>query len=330
MRSDTSSVLSPGSGSEPSPIVVENLTKRFGEFTAVDNVSFDVRPGEVFGWLGPNGAGKTTTIRILLGLLKPTSGSTFVLGFNSATQTKAVHARVGYMSQQFTLYNDLTAAENLRFYGGVHGLSSAELRERLPQILRMAGLEGRADELTQSLSGGWKQRLALGCAIIHRPRVVFLDEPTAGVDPISRREFWELIYGMADEGVAVLVTTHYMEEAELCQRIGLINQGRLVSLDSPARLKRLQMRGRVLELTVSEPERGMRILKGAQESGQIPLEEVALFGAQIHAVVSGGQDYKEAVRSLLESQDVRVQALDWISPTLEDVFISAVTAPKAA
>ena len=182
------------------PIVVHNLTKRFGDFVAVDNVSFSVNAGEVFGWLGPNGAGKTTTIRMLLGLLQPTSGSTYVLGFNSATQTKAMRAVVGYMSQQFTLYNDLTAAENIRFYGMVYGLSRQELRRRQAEIIQMAGLEGRENALTNTLSGGWKQRLALGCAIVHRPQVVFLDEPTAGVDPISRREFWTLIYAMAKTG----------------------------------------------------------------------------------------------------------------------------------
>src|SRR5512138_1113596 len=239
------------------PILVQDLTKRFGKFTAVDHVSFDVQPGEVFGWLGPNGAGKTTTIRMLLGLIKPSSGDSFVLGFNSATQTKSVHARVGYMSQQFTLYNDLTAKQNIRFYGGVHGLSSEELKNRIPEILHMAGLEGRENVLTGSLSGGWKQRLALGCAIVHRPKVVFLDEPTAGVDPISRREFWELIYGMSRQGVTILVTTHYMDEAELCQRVGFISQGRLVALDSPARLKKTQMRGRVLEINSPAPERVM-------------------------------------------------------------------------
>src|SRR5512144_2784933 len=235
-----------------SPILVQDLTKRFGKFTAVDHVSFSVRPGEVFGWLGPNGAGKTTTIRMLLWLLKPTSGDAFVLGFSSAMQTKLVHAHVGYMSQQFTLYNDLTARQNIRFYGGVHGLPSEELNARIAEIIRMAGLEGRENALTGSLSGGWKQRLALGCAIVHRPKVVFLDEPTAGVDPISRRQFWELIYEMTKEGVTVLVTTHYMDEAELCQRVGFISGGRLVALDSVSQLKLTQMHGEVLEISTSE------------------------------------------------------------------------------
>jgi ABC-2 type transport system ATP-binding protein len=311
---------------QENPIVVESLTKRFGDFVAVDNVSFNVKAGEVFGWLGPNGAGKTTTIRILLGLLTPTSGKTFVLGLNSATQTKSMHARVGYMSQQFTLYNDLTAKENIRFYGGVQGLSSSELRQRLPEIIDMAGLQGRENALTGTLSGGWKQRLALGCAIVHHPKVVFLDEPTAGVDPISRRQFWELIYAMAKEGVTVLVTTHYMDEAELCQRVGFISQGRLVALDTVSQLKQTQMRGQVLEINTSDPERAMRTLKAAQQRGQILLDEVALYGAQIHAVVSDAHDYKELIRALLEAENIQVKSMEWIAPSLEDVFISSVTA----
>jgi ABC-2 type transport system ATP-binding protein len=192
----------------------------------------------------------------------------------------------------------------------------------------MAGLEGRENVLTSNLSGGWKQRLALGCAIVHRPKVVFLDEPTAGVDPISRREFWELIYGMAKEGVTVLVTTHYMDEAELCQRVGFISQGRLVAIDSPAGLKQTQMRGQVLEVRVSNPDLAMRTLKAAQQSGQIALDEVALYGAQIHAVVPDAQSYKEAIRALLNSENMQVTAIEWIAPTLEDVFISSVTAPS--
>jgi len=312
------------------PIVVQNLTKKFGNFVAVDNVSFSVNQGEVFGWLGPNGAGKTTTIRMLLGLLHPTSGSTHVLGFNSATQTKAMHAVVGYMSQQFTLYSELTAAENIRFYGTVYGLSGAELRQRQAEIIHMAGLDGREQELTRTLSGGWKQRLALGCAIVHRPKVVFLDEPTAGVDPISRRDFWTLIYDMTKQGVTVLVTTHYMDEAELCQRIGFISQGRLVAIDTPASLKQSQMRGDVLEIAVSNPDLAMRTLKAAQQSGQIPLDEVALYGAQIHAVVPSAKEYIEVVRELLMAAGVDVRGIEWIAPTLEDVFISSVTSTVTA
>jgi len=209
-------------------------------------------------------------------------------------------------------------------------LSSEELRERISEIIHMAGLEGRENTLTGSLSGGWKQRLALGCAIVHRPMVVFLDEPTAGVDPISRRQFWELIYEMAKTGVTVLVTTHYMDEAELCQRVGFISGGRLVALDTVSQLKLTQMRGQVLEINISDPERAMQILKVAQQSNQIPLDEVALYGAQIHAVVSNAEEYKAAIQRLLTEGNVRVDSIEWISPTLEDVFISCVRAPIGA
>ena len=305
-------------------IEVENLTKRFGDFVAVDHVSFRVKQGEVYGWLGPNGAGKTTTIRLLLGLLKITSGSARVLGYDPSTETKAMQAHVGYMSQLFTLYNDLTARENIRFYGQAYGLRRDELQQRQAEIIEMAGLQGRENELTANLSGGWKQRLALGCAIVHKPKVVFLDEPTAGVDPISRREFWGLIYAMAKKGVTVLVTTHYMDEAELCQRVGFLSQGRLVALDTPGQLKETQMRGQVLEINALDPERAMRALKNAQASGRLPFDEVAFYGAQIHAVVPDAEAFKQPIRALLESEGVQVHSIEWIAPTLEDVFISAV------
>jgi len=308
-----------------SPIVVEDLTKKFGDFTAVDHVSFTVEAGQIFGWLGPNGAGKTTTIRMLLGLMKPTSGNTYVLGFNSATQVKAIHDHIGYMSQQFTLYNDLTPKQNIHFYGMVHGLSNDDLKRREAEIIEMAGLVGRENVLTGALSGGWKQRLALGCAIVHEPKVVFLDEPTAGVDPISRREFWDLIFGMSKRGVTVLVTTHYMDEAELCQRIGFISGGRLVALDSPARLKLTQMHGQVLEIRTPHAELAMRALKAAQQQGRIKFDEAALYGAQIHVVVSDAKKDEENLRTLLKDEGIEVTAIERIAPTLEDVFISSVT-----
>ena len=311
-------------------IIVEELTKHFGEFVAVDHVNFSVNEGEIFGWLGPNGAGKTTTIRMLLGLIKPTSGRMSVLGYDPAKETKTMQAQVGYMSQQFTLYNELTARENIRFYGQVYGLLPAELNQRQDELLQMAGLSGRANVLTGSLSGGWKQRLALGCAIVHRPRVVFLDEPTAGVDPISRREFWELIYDMAKQGVTILVTTHYMDEAELCQRVGFISQGRLVAMDSPARLKQTQMRGRVLEISSAAPDRVIFVLKSAQQNGDIPLDEVALYGAQIHVVIPDSENYQNAIRRTLEAADIPITSLEWIEPTLEDVFISAISRARRA
>jgi len=306
------------------PIIVDNLTKKFGHFTAVDHVSFKVSSGEVYGWLGPNGAGKTTTIRMLLGLLTPTEGEARVLGYNPATEAKEMQGKVGYMSQLFTLYNDLTARENIRFYGQAYGLSRDALRQRQAEILDMAGLVGREHTLTANLSGGWKQRLALGCAIVHHPQVVFLDEPTAGVDPISRREFWDLIYGMAKSGVTVLVTTHYMDEAELCQRVGFISKGRLIALDTPDALKQTQMYGQVLEINTSNPDGAMRVLKAAQDRQKIPFDEVALYGAQIHAVVPDAEAFKEPILTLLTNENIDVHAIEWIAPTLEDVFISAV------
>jgi len=306
------------------PIEVKDLTKRFGDFTAVDHISFYVNQGEVYGWLGPNGAGKTTTIRMLLGLLRPTEGAVRVLGYNPATEAKTMQAHVGYMSQLFTLYNDLTARENIRFYGQAYGLSRAELRRRQAEIIEMAGLQGRENILTGNLSGGWKQRLALGCAIVHHPQVLFLDEPTAGVDPISRRDFWGLIYAMAKKGVTILVTTHYMDEAELCQRVGFLSQGRLVALDTPRRLKETHMRGQVLEINTPDPDRAMRVLKAAQESQRLPLDEVALYGAQIHAVVPAAEEFSQSLEDLLNAEGVRVNAIEWIAPTLEDVFISTM------
>ncbi len=317
--------LEPERPDSPYSIQVEHLSKRFGAFTAVDDISFTVGPGEVYGWLGPNGAGKTTTIRMLLGLLKPGAGSAHVLGYNSATQTKIMQSQIGYMSQLFTLYNDLTARENIRFYGRTYGLSHEALREREAEIIEMAGLKGRENRLTANLSGGWKQRLALGCAILHRPKVLFLDEPTAGVDPISRREFWGLIYAMAKKGVAVLVTTHYMDEAELCQRVGFINQGRLVALNTPEQLKLTQMRGQVLEISTTQPDQTLRALKAAQAAGRLALDEVALYGAQIHVVAPGeAASHRQELQEYLESQGLPPAQVEPIAPTLEDVFISSI------
>jgi ABC-2 type transport system ATP-binding protein len=228
------------------------------------------------------------------------------------------------MSQLFTLYNDLTAHENILFYGRTYGLGRAELDAREAEIIEMAGLRGREHRLTGNLSGGWKQRLALGCAILHRPKALFLDEPTAGVDPISRRDFWGLIYAMANKGVTVLVTTHYMDEAELCQRVGFINQGRLIALDTPDHLKRNRMRGYVLEISTPDPDRALRVLKAAQAGGRLPLDEVALYGAQIHAVVPDAEEYRSSIQRVLQEDAGLAAHIAWIAPTLEDVFISAV------
>lgn len=305
------------------PIVVQDLTKRFGDFVAVDRVSFTVGRGEVYGWLGPNGAGKTTTIRMLLGLLRPTEGRAWVLGYDCATQAKAMQTRVGYMSQLFTLYNDLTAIENIRFYGQAYGLSRRALRRRQDEILDMAGLHGREHVLTAHLSGGWKQRLALGCAIVHNPEVLFLDEPTAGVDPISRRQFWELIYAMTKQGVTVLVTTHYMDEAELCQRVGFISEGRLVALETPEQLKQTQMRGQVLEIACNQPAAALPVL-----SRLGVFEEVALYGALIHAVAPDMDALRPQIETALRDAGIEVRSMDIIAPSLEDVFISCVRVPE--
>ncbi|HUW11987.1 MAG TPA: ABC transporter ATP-binding protein, partial [Anaerolineae bacterium] len=268
-------------------VEVVDLTKQFDTFTAVDGVSFTVRAGDIFGFLGPNGAGKTTTIRMLLGLLRPTSGSASVLGFDIVRKSEEVRKHVGYMSQRFSLYNDLRVVENLDFYGRTYGVRGRELAERKRFVLEMAGLRGRERELTGNLSGGWKQRLALGAAILHQPRILFLDEPTAGVDPVSRRKFWDLLYAMAEEGTTIFVTTHYMDEAEHCHRLAFIHQGRIVAEGSPERIKREQMRGQVLEIDCDQPERALLALRALER-----FDEVALYGAQIHAVVAGADGLK--------------------------------------
>src|SRR5208337_8350 len=233
-------------------VEVENLVKRFGDFTAVDRISFQTRTGEVFGFLGPNGSGKSTTIRILCGLLRPSSGRAIVAGYDVVESPELIRRNIGYMSQKFSLYADLTVLENLRFYAGMYGVPAAELRGRIDWALEMAGLRGRESNLTGTLSGGWKQRLALGCAVLHRPPIVFLDEPTSGVDPVSRRQFWDLIQQMVGEGVTVFVTTHYMDEAEYCNRLVLIDRGRIVAMGTPTELKTRSMKGQIL-LVECEP-----------------------------------------------------------------------------
>jgi ABC-2 type transport system ATP-binding protein len=295
------------------------LTKKFGDFTAVDKVSFTIQRGEIFGFLGPNGAGKTTTIRMLLGLLRPTSGHAQVLGFDVVRQTDEVKKRIGYMSQRFSLYNDLTVEENLNFYGRTYGVKNQQLRERKAYILGMAGLEGRERELTKNLSGGWKQRLALGTAIIHQPEMVFLDEPTAGVDPISRRAFWDLLYELADGGTTIFVTTHYMDEAEHCQRLAFIDSGKIVARGSPGDIKENVMQGQVLEIDCDHPEAAIPALR------QLGLfDEVALYGAQIHVIVKNGENYKSTIVKTLRDKDIHVNSVDLIAPSLEDVFVSSL------
>jgi len=295
------------------------LTKKFGDFTAVDRVSFTIQRGEIFGFLGPNGAGKTTTIRMLLGLLRPTGGQAQVLGFDIVKQTDEVKKRIGYMSQRFSLYNDLTVEENLNFYGRTYGVKNQQLRERKAYILEMAGLEGRERELTKNLAGGWKQRLALGTAIIHEPEMVFLDEPTAGVDPISRRAFWDLLYELADGGTTIFVTTHYMDEAEHCQRLAFIHGGRIAARGSPGDIKENVMRGQVLEIDCDQPEAAILTLRRLDL-----FDEVALYGALIHVIAENGESHKPTIIKTLRDEGIRVESVDLIAPSLEDVFVSAL------
>jgi ABC-2 type transport system ATP-binding protein len=300
------------------------LTKVFGDFVAVDHVNFVVRRGAIFGFLGPNGAGKTTTIRMLLGLLKPTSGTARVLGFDVVRQTAEVKKRIGYMSQRFSLYDDLTVAENLNFYGRTYGVRGKLLRARKEFVLHMAGLEGRERELTGNLAGGWKQRLALGTAIIHQPEVLFLDEPTAGVDPISRRAFWDLLYDLAEGGTTIMVTTHYMDEAEHCQSLAFIQNGQIVATGSPAGIKEREMRGQVIEIDCDDPALAIPALR---DMGLF--DEVALYGALIHAVAADAERLKPRIERALREAGVEIETMDVIAPSLEDVFIASVRRPVA-
>src|SRR5512136_645937 len=282
-------------------IQTENLSKHFHKFYAVNGVTFDVRRASIFGFLGPNGAGKTTTMRMLLGLLSPSSGKAVVLGYNVAHQPRAVKKRIGYMSQRFSLYDDLTVGENLRFYGRTYGLGNERLRERTEFVLEMAGLVGRDRLRTRELSGGWRQRLALGTAILHEPELVFLDEPTAGVDPVSRRSFWDLLYQLTAGGTTIFVTTHYMDEAEHCQELAFIHAGRIVAQGSPALIKSTLMKGQVLEISPNQPTEAMRLLKTAQAEGKLSVDDIALYGAQIHVVAGDVSRVIESIAHLLQA-----------------------------
>lgn len=290
------------------------LTKKFGDFTAVDRVSFTIQRGEIFGFLGPNGAGKTTTIRMLLGLLRPTSGHAQVLGFDIVKQSDEIKKRIGYMSQRFSLYNDLTVEENLNFYGRTYGVKNQQLQERKAYILKMAGLEGRERELTKNLSGGWKQRLALGTAIIHEPEMVFLDEPTAGVDPISRRAFWDLLYELADRGTTIFVTTHYMDEAEqLCDRLVVMDRGRIVAEGSPRELIRRYVEREVVEL---------RFRPGAEDG---PADRLEGLGRRLEVLADRiliGTDDGDATLEAVHARGIRPDSVLVRRSTLEDVFLT--------
>lgn len=307
--------------SAPAAIIVEGLTKRFGSFTAVEDVSFQVRRGEIFGFLGPNGSGKSTTIRMLCGLLAPTSGRASVLGYDIVRDSEAIRLNIGYMSQKFSLYEDLTVEENLDFYAGIYQLPPGRINERKKDILAMAGLWGREKSITGTLSTGWKQRLALGCALIHEPGLVFLDEPTGGVDPVSRRNFWDLIYDLSRSGVTVLVTTHYMDEAEHCHTIGFIYNGKLVALGTPENLKKTKMRGQILQVECAPLLPALEAMKDVPE-----VIEAAMHGAGLHVVVEDIARDTPVVRQALNRANVRVEAITPVEPALEDIFVSLVEA----
>jgi ABC-2 type transport system ATP-binding protein len=307
-----------------SSVVVRNLVKKFGDFTAVDRISLETRRGEIFGFLGPNGAGKSTTIRILCGLLRPTSGTATVAGFDVAKNPEAVRQNIGYMSQKFSLYNDLTVIENLRLYAGLYNVSRDVLAERIDWALQMSNLKGRERQITAELPGGWKQRLALGCAVLHRPSILFLDEPTSGVDPMSRRAFWDLIHEMASEGVTVFVTTHYMDEAEYCNRLAMIYRGKMVALGTPTKLKHRSIDGDLLLLECDPLAGAMEILE--KTPGVV---DVAVFGSALHVLAAPGVATTD-LRNRIAEQGIQVRKLEQIRPTLEDVFVALTSGHKMA
>ena len=300
-------------------IEVRQLTRRFGAFVAVDHLSFEVRRGEIFGFLGSNGAGKSTTIRMLCGLLRPTSGTALVGGVDVARDPEAVKQRIGYMSQRFSLYELLTVDQNIEFFGGVYGLTAARLAERRRFVLEMAGLAGRESALARDLSGGWRQRLALGCAILHEPSILFLDEPTGGVDPLSRRQFWRLIDTLSQQGVTVLVTTHYLDEAERCNRIALIHAGRLAALGTPTEVKGIFKDRPIFEVRAAEAIAVMRGLDAMPE-----VEKTSLFGTAVHAVMRSRVLDAAALEQRLRAQGLPLQEVTEVLPSLEDVFLDVV------
>jgi ABC-2 type transport system ATP-binding protein len=306
-------------------VVVKNLERRFGSFIAVNRISFAVKQGEIFGFLGPNGAGKSTTIRILCGILAPSGGSGTVAGFDIRQEAEKIKTHIGYMSQKFSLYEDLTVEENLNFYAGIYNIPEKKKMERKEWVLRMADLLDHRDSKTALLSGGWKQRLALGCAILHEPPIIFLDEPTSGVDPINRRRFWDLIYELAGKGVTVFVTTHYMDEAEYCDRIGLIYRGELIALGTPEMMKTELMQEKVLECVCERPQEAMEVIE--KLSG---VREVALFGKSIHAVVDETDLTIGNIQKALTENGYKTFRLEKITPSLEDVFVSLIEARDRA
>jgi ABC-2 type transport system ATP-binding protein len=299
-------------------VEVDRLTRRYGAFTAVDAVTFSVRPGEVFGFLGPNGAGKTTTIKMLTGLVRPTSGRGNVVGLDVATDGERIKHVIGYMSQLFSLYHDLTVDENIEFAGGLREVTGERLATRRDWALNMAGLADQRQRVTGELPLGWKQRLALGCAVLHEPQVLFLDEPTSGVDPLARRAFWEVIQELARSGTTVFVSTHYMEEAEYCDRLALMNRGRLVALGTPREL-RGSMSEPVLRVDASDPARAVAALTGAEG-----IHDASLFGRMLRVVVAEAAHATTLIRDRLEAAGLVCRSIEVVSPSLEDVFVSRV------
>ncbi len=302
---------------EKTAVFAENLTKIFGDFVAVDNVSFKVEKGEIFGFLGPNGAGKTTTIKILCGLLIPSSGVARIAGWDVSIETEEVKKSIGYMSQKFSLYDDLTVAENVDFFGGIYGLTGKRKLQRDKWVLEMAGLMEQRQTLTRDLALGWKQRLALGCAVLHEPPILFLDEPTSGVDPISRRSFWDMINNLASEGITVFVTTHYMEEAEYCHRLALMNRGKIIALGTPGELKKNWMKETVLNVECDQFMQAEELLR------RDPIfKETAIFGNMIHLVTLNPEGASARTREILESAGISISRIEVITASLEDVFVT--------
>jgi ABC-2 type transport system ATP-binding protein len=309
----------------PKAVIVKDLEKRFGNFMAVNRISFDVGRGEIFGFLGPNGAGKSTTIRMLCGILSPSSGSGTVAGMDITKEAEKIKAHIGYMSQKFSLYEDLTVEENINFYGGIYNIPEDKKQKRKEWVIAMAGLKEHRGVRTAFLSGGWRQRLALGCAILHEPPILFLDEPTSGVDPISRRQFWDLIYEFSGKGITIFVTTHYMDEAEYCDRIGLIYRGELIALGTPEVLKTRLMKEEVLDVQCSRPQEAMELIENFPE-----VQEVALFGKGLHLVVRDAGKTIQEIPGLLNAQGFEVFQIEKIIPSLEDVFVSLIEARDRA
>ncbi len=306
-------------------VTIRDLERRFGDFLAVNRVSLEVPKGEIFGFLGPNGAGKSTTIRMLCGLLEPTGGSGTVAGFDILTEREQIKRNIGYMSQRFSLYDDLTVEENIDFYSGIYCIPKERKAERKAWVVAMAGLQDHTRTRTGLLPGGWKQRLSLGCALLHEPPVIFLDEPTSGVDPLSRRSFWDLIYQLAGQGVTVFVTTHYMEEAEYCDRLALIYRGELVAVGTPGELKHNLMQDDVLLLACDRPQEALVAVTEVEG-----VRDAALFGRDIHLMTADAQQLVPILRERLEATGFRIQGLESITPSLEDVFVSLIEARDRA